>query len=364
MGPRLLPTLRCLLVLVAAARAAAELHFQPPLVIHSKFDPQSYWLIAENFQGRGGRDGGSGSTATHQLPSLITGSLNGPILWHVRTAAAGGGRGSGGARDGARWETFEIANLKGAVHAAPVDVNGDGLLDLIVAYAFGPGCPSDCSKDDGRLAYLENPGGEFGVAWRVVDIGKSRHPAHRVAVFNKEDRAHARIVGVPVAGVADKSLDDPMYSPSEIFALSLPPQGAVHDPDAWRATERVVASDLTICHDGRPWSGVLGGGGSDGAAAGARPRGAALLLACSQGLISYDLTTSDDGQHDEWRRIGQQAFTLDPDAKYKGLSSAVQIGESSFAFIGPYHGNTFGISTADGPPGWVDQPQSVNLTRA
>jgi hypothetical protein len=101
-------------------------------VIDSTVDKGSYFVLANNL------------FPSSSFPQIVTGSLLGAIRLYNRED-----------NDREEYSSIEIATLKGAVHALAIDVDNDGLTDLVVAHGFDigeegrVGCPTNCSATEG-----------------------------------------------------------------------------------------------------------------------------------------------------------------------------------------------------------------------
>jgi hypothetical protein len=127
----------CWLILALALNAAwlvkqDETHVWQPMLIDDTGDPEIYYVDSADFDGDGYAD-------------LVTLSLAGNVAVY---------RNRGGLR---QWHDGQhVAFVPGAVAVECVDIDGDGIIDMVLDYAFGT-CPDRCRDDDGKLGWLRNP---------------------------------------------------------------------------------------------------------------------------------------------------------------------------------------------------------------
>jgi hypothetical protein len=275
------------------------------LVLDSRFDSGSYWIVAGQFSA----SSVPLASVNKIIPdSIITGSLNGAVRWYTSNA-------TGDALNPAHWSSTLIANLVGAVHGASMDVNKDGYLDLVVAHKFGS-CPYNCTIQDGFLSWLENPKGVPGAEWKVHQIGKPYAPAHRVAVVDGN-----KIIGVPIAGILNPSFAD---ATNDDRILNSPyPISMFHLDERLVWQETLITDGLNVCHEAKAYDGGV------------------VMVGCNEGAFSLK---GIPGQS-RWDKIVEIESRLYNGTFFKGVSSLARgkHDPSLLAFIAPYHYGYVGV---------------------
>ncbi|HXD88941.1 MAG TPA: VCBS repeat-containing protein [Urbifossiella sp.] len=204
------------------------------------------------------------------------------------------------------------------VCAAPVDIDGDGKLDLVLGAAWKP---SD-TLTPGTLQWLKNPGVP-GKEWAMFPIPCEEPTVHRVRAFDIDGDGKPEIVHVPLQGrgcTAKGNFTD--GKPVRIMAYKIP-----KDPEKsanWKP--QVLSEELHVCHNFWPVH---------------FPGEAAIFVAAYEGifLIAHE--------QNKWvTTLIDPANQTNPKSN-RGASEIKAIAQGSLivATIEPWHGNQVVVYT-------------------
>lgn len=133
------------------------------------------------------------------------------------------------------------------VCAAPVDIDGDGKLDLVLGAAWKP---SD-TLTPGTLQWLKNPGVPDR-EWAMFPIPCEEPTVHRVRAFDIDGDGKPEIVHVPLQGrgcTAKGNFTD--GKPVRIMAYKIPKEP--EKSENWKPM--VLSEELYVCHNFWPAAG-------------------------------------------------------------------------------------------------------------
>ncbi|MBY0456657.1 MAG: VCBS repeat-containing protein, partial [Gemmataceae bacterium] len=236
-----------------------------------------------------------------------------------------------GKRDG-EWKKHVILDGKTKpdnVCIAAVDIDGDGLPELVLGAAWKP---FDTAAA-GQLVWLKR-GADVTKEWTVYELPCDEPTVHRVRVFDIDGDGKPEIVHVPLMGrdaTAKGNWTD--GRPLRVVALKIPAK----DPEKKESWKPIVLSDeLHVAHNFCP-----------GLEGGFARKGRAILTASYEGVgIIYP-----EGQQDKWTtRVMHEANQANPKSN-RGASEIKLSGdkESVIATIEPWHGNQVVVYTPGKP---------------
>ncbi|KAK1635375.1 hypothetical protein BDP81DRAFT_462381 [Colletotrichum phormii] len=228
------------------------------------------------------------------------------------------------------WKKYQVAKFDSPVAVVAVDINRNGLTDIVVCHDYGP-FMLECDPKGGWISWLENPGREnLGKEpWKLRMIG--RWPAmHRMKAGYFTQKSVMEIVAASVVwGPHDK------ITPIPIIRFQAP-------EDVLNATEwqRSIVDDenFTVIHEltVKKFNGPTG---LDSIMVSSRE--GANWLYYEEGSWKRQLLSSGEPKEDR-----QQPNSLSPgsgDHWGTGCADAGKIGDDPFAYIAtldPFHGTT------------------------
>ena len=88
-------------------------------------------------------------------------------------------------------------DMVGVLGAYPIDIAGDGRMDLVICHDYGE-CMFDCRPQDGKISWLRNPGKDDAGEWEVRHVG-DLVAAHRLRL-GRFTGAGPELLALPVVG--------------------------------------------------------------------------------------------------------------------------------------------------------------------
>lgn len=228
-------------------------------------------------------------------------------------------------KQGAAWKKFTILDGKTRpdnVCVAPIDIDGDGLPELVVGAAWKP---FDTAKP-AQLVWLKR-GKDVTQEWTMHELPCDEPCVHRVRAFDIDGDGKPEIVHVPLMGRGSSAKGNwTDGKPVRIVALKVPAK----DPEKkenWKT--QVLSEELNVTHNFWPVSGKEQGGPEH---------------------ISDIIVTSYDGVHmvseitkGNWATNKLGAGNQDNPKGSRGASEVKtgRVGKSALviATIEPWHGN-------------------------
>jgi hypothetical protein len=249
------------------------------------------------------------------MPDLVASGLAlGHIVWYENPT----------------WRERAIADFPKPVALDHADVDGDGRLDLVVCHDYG-NCMYNCRPEDGKISWLRNPGSfESDNGWDVHFIADLM-ATHRLRFgrFTRED--NLQLLALPVVG------PEGVHEP--VRATLYPRPEEVLGADEW-AGELVDDTSFRIIHDVLVDKfGSRSGSDLD-----------SVLLASEEGItwFYYDPTEN------EWHKahLGSGELGQSQTTGFKGTGNVAlgRIGGDPYAYIAtvePFHGNTVAVYSKD-----------------
>jgi hypothetical protein len=95
------------------------------------------------------------------------------------------------------WKKRIIKNLKDPVGMDHADIDGDGLLDIIICKEYGK-TQKTCLKDGGKIVWLRNPGKDT-TQWAEYPIGQTL-AMHRLKIGKFTQNENLELLALPVVG--------------------------------------------------------------------------------------------------------------------------------------------------------------------
>ncbi len=233
------------------------------------------------------------------------------------------------------WKKREIASLSVPVSMHHADVDGDGYQDLVVGDQYGL-CIFKCKPENGRIAWLRNPGANASATWSLHPIGHLM-AVHRLRFGHFTQDRSLELMAFPVVG----GTDGDVHAPLKVLLFSRPSN--VLDAKQWPST---IANDTVRAMHGET-VGKFSGTGS---------RLDSVLLASEEGisLLRYlpngTWATTNIAQ-------GEPADTTSRNPiqwKGSGDVDVGKVGADNTAYIvalEPFHGKKLVVYTK------ADQPQ-------
>ncbi|HEV3387147.1 MAG TPA: VCBS repeat-containing protein [Gemmata sp.] len=227
-------------------------------------------------------------------------------------------------RQGAEWKKRIILDGKTRpdnVCAAAVDIDGDGLPEIVLGSAWKPFDTANAAQ----LSWLKR-GKSIDDEWTLHTIPCDEPTIHRVRVIDGDD-GKPRIISVPLMGRDATQKENWMDGrPVRIMSYAIPKDP--EKPESWKP--EVLSEDLHVCHNFCP----IGGD----------PTKSAPLL-----VASFEGVTFLRREGDKWlsKRLGEGN-----QANPKGNRGASEVKQSGgvIATIEPWHGNQV-VTYTVGEPG-------------
>ncbi|MCZ8517818.1 VCBS repeat-containing protein [Paenibacillus filicis] len=235
------------------------------------------------------------------------------------------GEGEVGWYENPGWERTPIAKLEGPVGMHYADVNGNGLLDVIICYQYGK-TMIDCDPDGGKIIWMENPGNKTE-EWKHHYIGRAT-AMHRLKVGHFTQNERLEVLALPIVG-------KPQAVHSDVPVLLFTQPEDVYSAEQWEGT----IIDDSYFH-------VIHGVTVKNFESKSGMKLDSVLLATQEGItwLYYD---SDERK---WQKVPIGAGELGEESKtgFKGSGDVDtgKIGSDSFAYIAavePFHGNTIAV---------------------
>lgn len=225
---------------------------------------------------------------------------------------------------GGQWKLHTILagrTMPDNVAIAPIDIKGDGKLDLVL----GAGWKGYNTKDNSTLQWLSRAE-DVNEPWTLHPIHFSEVALHRIHVADLNADGHPQVIVAPLLGRGATQQGNWSQSTPGLVSYSIP-----ENPDQPDWKPQLITSQFHVMHNFWPvdWDGT---------------GKASLLVACYEGVWLLQRDTSG-----QWKSTqvgaGEQS---DPD-KSRG-SSEVKLGHtrSGQRFIGtiePWHGNEVVVYT-------------------
>ncbi len=275
-----------------------------------------YWISAVDINGDG------------RLDLVTSGLAQGRIIWYENPT----------------WEKRVIAEFPAPVAIDHGDIAGNGRNDLVLSHDFG-GCAFNCGPNDGRISWLENPGGNGdGRPWKVRPVG-NLVATHRVKLGHFTQGRKLELFAIPVVGC--QPYGKGVLQPVALTVFDRPDDVASDRP--W--TGRLIDDrSFVLVHDvlRQQFPGPVAGGGPLDS----------LLVSSAEGANWYYFDTASGTFRTFHITDGDQTFAA---AGFKGCSNAVpgRIGDDPFAYlatIDPFHGNVVALLTRTKGSTLTDQP--------
>ena len=245
-------------------------------------------------------------------------------------------------KQGGEWKKYTILDGKTRpdnVCIAPVDIDGDGLPELVLGAAWKP---SDTTTP-AQLVWLKR-GADVTKEWTMHELPCDEPTVHRVRVFDIDGDGKDEIVHVPLQGrgaTAKGNYAD--GKPVRIIALKVPAKEP-EKKESWKP--QVLSEELYVCHNFYP-----------GLEGGFARKGRSILVASYEGVnIVYP-----EGMADKWTTRNMHEANQ---ANRKGSRGASEIKLSGddrgvIATIEPWHGNQVVVYT----PGKPNPEKAFSLDR-
>ncbi|AWM40791.1 FG-GAP repeat protein [Gemmata obscuriglobus] len=174
------------------------------------------------------------------------------VVWYQNPGKAGAG-----------WKKFVILDGKTKpdnVCVAPIDIDGDGLPELVVGAAWKP----FDTANPGQLVWLKR-GADATKEWAMYELPCEEPTVHRVRCFDIDGDGKPEIVHVPLMGRGSSAKGNwTDGKPVRIVALKVPAKEP-EKKENWKT--QVLSEELHVCHNfallghsgagGRPMTGVL-----------------------------------------------------------------------------------------------------------
>jgi hypothetical protein len=230
------------------------------------------------------------------------------------------------------WKKYTILDGKTKsdnVCIAAIDIDGDGLPELVVGAAWKPFDTANAAQ----LVWLKR-GKDVTQEWTMYDLPCDEPTVHRVRVFDIDGDGKPEIVHVPLMGRGSSAkglwVDG---KPVRVIAMKVPAK----DPEKKENWKPVVLSEeLNVCHNF-----CLGAEG------GFARKGRPILVTAYEGVhIIYP-----EGQGDKWTtRKMHEANQANPKGN-RGASEIKLSGDARgvIATIEPWHGNQVVVYTPGKP---------------
>ncbi|KAK6216836.1 hypothetical protein QIS74_06950 [Colletotrichum tabaci] len=227
------------------------------------------------------------------------------------------------------WKKYQVAKFSSPVAVVAVDINRNGLTDIVVCHDYGP-FMLECDVNGGWISWLENPGRDkLGEPWKIRMIG--RWPAmHRMKAGYFTQKSVMEIVAASVVyGQHDK------VTPIPIIRFQAP-------EDVLNATEwqRSIIDDenFTVIHEltVKKFNGPTG---LDSIVVSSRE--GANWLYYEGGEWKRQLLSIGEPKED--RQLPNSQAPGSGDHWGTGCADAGRIGDDPFAYIAtldPFHGTT------------------------
>jgi hypothetical protein len=225
------------------------------------------------------------------------------------------------------WHKHLITTLPEPVAWDYADIDGDGMIDIVISHNFG-GCPRNCKPEDGKISWLRNPGrGRAGELWDAYFVANLM-ATHRVKIGHFTQNKYMEILGIPVVGPGS------VHTPCPLVLYPTP--GDVYRTHGWDGTT-VDDTHFGVLHDATV--------GKFGAKSGSDLDS---LLVCSNVGITWFYYRDGAWQREQ---IGSGELKLIAGIfKGTGNVAVAKIGNDPFAAImalEPFHGNTVALYTKD-----------------
>jgi hypothetical protein len=246
-----------------------------------------------------------------------------------------------GARDG-EWKKYTILDGKTRpdnVCIAAIDIDGDGLPELVLGAAWKPFDTSNAAQ----LVWLKR-GADVTKEWTMYELPCDEPTVHRVRAIDLDGDRKPEIVHVPLMGRDATQKNNWMDGrPVRMIAYKVPAK----DPEKKENWKPIVLSDeLHVCHNFFP--------GPEG---GFARKGRSILVGSYEGVnIVYP-----EGMGDKWTtRLMHEGNQLNPKGN-RGVSEIKLSGDGRglIATIEPWHGNQVVVYT----PGKPNPEKAFSLDR-
>lgn len=220
------------------------------------------------------------------------------------------------------WEKFVISTVAdGNIDSAPLDIDGDGDMDIALASDFNLGA----STEGGLLHWLENPGNPtVNQEWTMHYIDEIP-TTHRIKWADINGDGDMELVNLPIIGIGAEA---PLYDvPLQLKAYGIPED---LDVDSWPGV--VLDNSLEMAH-GLGITDWDGDGRDD------------MLSASFYGVHLFQL--AKNGQPVAKTQIGAGKSGERPEIGSSEVDLGVIAGDERFvATIEPWHGNEVVVYTA------------------
>ena len=225
---------------------------------------------------------------------------------------------------GAQWKLHTI--LQGQttpdnVAIAPIDINGDGKLDLVL----GAGWKGYNTKDNSTLQWLSR-GSDVSEPWTLHPINFSEVALHRIHVADLNGDGRPEVIVAPLLGRGASQQGNWMQSTPQIVSYSIP-----QNPDQPDWKPKLITSQFHVTHNFWPvdWDGN---------------EKVSLLVASYEGV--WLLQREPDGQ---WKPTQIGAGEQSSPNKSRGTSEVklghTKSGQRFIATVEPWHGNEVVVYT-------------------
>jgi hypothetical protein len=246
-----------------------------------------------------------------------------------------------GAMDG-EWKKYTILDGKTRpdnVCIAAIDIDGDGLPELVLGAAWKPFDTSNAAQ----LVWLKR-GADVTREWTMYELPCDEPMVHRVRAIDIDGDGKPEIVHVPLMGRDATQKNNWMDGrPVRVIAFKVPAK----DPEKKENWKPIVLSDeLHVCHNFFP--------GPEG---GFARKGRSILVGSYEGVnIVYP-----EGMKDKWTtRLMHEGHQANPKGS-RGVSELKLSGDGRglIATIEPWHGNQVVVYT----PGKPNPEKAFSLDR-
>lgn len=225
------------------------------------------------------------------------------------------------------WEKTLITTLPGPVGMHHADINGNGLLDVVICYQYGK-TMVECDPEGGKIIWLENPGTTDG-EWKKHYIGRAT-AMHRLKVGHFTQNEKWEVLALPIVG-------RPHDVHSEVPVMLFTQPDDVNNATEWQST-LIDGSYYHVIH-GVAVKKFAPDSDLD-----------SVLLASEEGVTWLYYDPKDQQWHKELIGTGELTQVYKTGFKGSGDVDAGKVGNDSFAYIAtvePFHGNTVAVYYKD-----------------
>eukprot|EP00727_Mastigamoeba_balamuthi_P013967 m51a1_g9193 putative glycoside hydrolase family 31 protein (2599) ;mRNA; r:85268-95290 len=220
-----------------------------------------------------------------------------------------------------------IQKLEGAVATDHYDITGNGLIDLVTCYQYGPNMIHP-DVNGGKICWLENPGPASTAQWATHYIGKCIS-MHRLRVGHFTDTERVQVLGLPIVGAQEDLHNTPVT-----LCLFTAPRGDIRTATEWEFTRIEIGKPLHIIHE------VALENLDNGLQA--------FTLACYEGLIRVQYCQQSGTFSMEHLTAGDESRPVE--SKFRGCGNVNYCrinGVRCIATVEPFHGNVVAFYTPD-----------------